>query len=158
MKDQKRPTVPWKPYQTRVPTSAEVDAWFANGQTALCILTGKVSGNHELIDFDQGGARFAAWCDGVRTARPGLLERLVISKTQRDGRHAQYRFDGDVSGNLKLAQRKGDDGKVVTLIETRGEGGLYLCAPTSGYEVLQGDLCRLPVITAEERDILLQCA
>ncbi|NLX60644.1 MAG: DUF3987 domain-containing protein [Phycisphaerae bacterium] len=157
-RDQKRPTVPWKPYQTRLPTVAEVDAWFANEQTGLCVLTGQVSGNHELIDFDQGGARFAAWCENVRATRPGLLEQLVISKTQRDGRHAQYRFDGEVSGNLKLAQRRGDDGKVVTLIETRGEGGLYLCAPTPGYEVLQGDLCRLPVITAEERDILLQCA
>jgi len=157
-RDQKRPTVPWKPYQTRLPTQAEVDAWFANEQTGLCILTGKVSGNHELIDFDQGGDRFSAWCDKIRAARPGLLERLVISRTQRDGRHVVYHFDGEVSGNLKLAQRKGDDGKVVTLIETRGEGGLYLCAPTAGYNVLQGDLCKLPVLAEEERDILLQCA
>ncbi len=157
-RDHKRPTVSWKPFQYRLPTEAEVDAWLANEQTGLCILTGKVSGNHELIDFDQGGARFSAWCDKVRAARPGILERLAISRTQRDGRHVAYRAECEISGNLKLAQRQGDDGKVVTLIETRGEGGLYLCAPTPGYEVLQGDLCNLPVLTAEERDILLQCA
>jgi len=31
-------------------------------------------------------------------------------------------------------QRKTDDG-IVTLIETRGERGLIICAPTEGYEV-----------------------
>ncbi len=157
-RDLKRPTVPWKQFQKRLPTPAEVDAWFSNEQTALCILTGSVSGNDELIDFDLRADRFAPWCDKVRAAKPGLLERLVISRTQRDGRHVNYCFRGDVCGNMKLAQRRGEDGKVVTLIETRGEGGLYLCAPTPGYEVIQGDLCNLPVLTAEERDILLRCA
>jgi len=57
-----------------------------------------------------------------------------------------------------LAQRRLDDGKVVTLIETRGEGGLFLCAPTDGYELVQGDLCELPMLTEAERDVLLQAA
>ena len=157
-RDQKRPTVAWKPFQKRLPTEREVDAWFSNGQTALCILTGAVSGNLELMDFDQKGALFDAWCEKVRNAAPALLERLVISKTQNDGRHVAYRSEGEVSGNLKLAQRCGDDGRPVTLIETRGEGGLFLCAPTAGYEVIQGDLCDPPVLTADERDVLLECA
>lgn len=157
-RDQKRPTVPWKQFQKRLPTEAELEAWFASGQTALCILTGAISGNHELIDFDQRGALFDAWRAKVREAMPGLVERLVVSKTQNDGRHAKYRFAGKVCGNMKLAQRRGEDGKVVTLIETRGEGGLYLCAPTPGYAVIQGDLCDLPVLSEEERGILLQCA
>jgi hypothetical protein len=158
-RDQKRPTLShWKPFQKRLPTVAEVDAWFANEQTALCILTGAVSGYHELIDFDQRGALFDAWCAKVRAVRPGLVERLVICKTQHDGRHVAYLCVVDVGGNMKLAQRRGADGKVVTLIETRGEGGLYLCAPTPGYAVIQGDLCNLPILTEEERNILLQCA
>lgn len=156
-RDQKRPTVPWKPYQKRLPTENEVEAWFANNPTGLCLLTGAVSGNHEVIDFDQRGALFEAWCQKVRAAAPGLVERLVVSKTQNDGRHVSYRHQADACGNLKLAQLAAD-GKVVTLIETRGEGGLYLCAPTPGYEVIQGDLCGLPVLSEADRDVLLQCA
>ena len=157
-RDQKRPTMAWKAFQSRLPTEAEVDAWFANGPSAVCILAGKVSGRAELIDFDHGGELFEKWCDKVRAAAPGLLERLVLSKTQSDGRHAVYRHEAEVCGNLKLAQRRCDDGKVVTLIETRGEGGLFLCAPTEGYEVIQGDLCDLPILTEAERDVLLQAA
>lgn len=47
---------------------------------------------------------------------------------------------------------------LLTLVETRGEGGLFLCAPTEGYQVVQGDLCELPVLTEAERDALLQAA
>ena len=82
---------------------------------------------------------------------------MVLSRTQSDGRHAAYRHEGEVFGNLKLAQRKDGD-RIVTLIETRGEGGLFLCAPTDGYELIQGNLCDLPVLTEAERELLLQAA
>jgi len=156
-RDQKRPTVAWKAFQKRLPTSSEIDAWFANGHSALCLLTGEVSGRLELIDFDNGGELFQQWCDKVRAVAPGLLERLVLSRTQSDGRHAVYRHEAEICGNLKLAQRRSGD-KITTLIETRGEGGLFLCAPTDGYELIQGDLCDLPVLTEPERDVLLQAA
>jgi hypothetical protein len=155
---EKRPAVGrWKQYQKRLPTEAELSAWLANNPDAVCILCGQASGNAEILDFDARGELFDRWCAKVRTAAPGLLERLVLSRTQSDGRHAVYRCIAAVSGNLKLAQRKVGD-KVVTLIETRGEGGLFLCAPTAGYEVIQGDLADLPVLTEAERDILLQAA
>jgi hypothetical protein len=155
---EKRPAVGrWKQYQKRLPTEAELSAWLANNPDAVCILCGQASGNAEILDFDARGELFDRWCAKVRTAAPGLLERLVLSRTQSDGRHAVYRCIAAVSGNLKLAQRKVGD-KVVTLIETRGEGGLFLCAPTDGYEVIQGDLANLPVLTEAERDVLLQAA
>lgn len=47
---------------------------------------------------------------------------------------------------------------IITLIETRGERGLFLCDPTPGYELLQGDLTNLPVISQAERNVLWQCA
>src|SRR5690606_26806762 len=68
-----------------------------------------------------------------------------------------YRCQTSVCGNMKLAQRQ-RDGKIVTLIETRGEGGLFLCAPTPGYALLQGELCNPPVLTEAERDVLLRRA
>jgi len=157
-RDQKRPTISWKPYQKRLPTENEVQAWFSNAPSALCVLAGEVSGHLELIDFDLGGERFDPWRDKVRAAAPGLLERLVVSETQSGGRHVAYRCPSGISGNLKLAQRRLPDGQTVTLIETRGEGGLFLCAPTAGYRLIQGDLCDPPVVSEDERDALLACA
>jgi len=157
-RDQKRPTISWKTYQDHLPTENEVQAWFSNAQSALCILAGRVSGHLELIDFDLGGERFDPWCAKVRAAAPGLLERLVTSETQSGGRHVAYRCPSGITGNLKLAQRRLPDGQTVTLIETRGEGGLFLCAPTPGYTILQGDLGNLPSLSEDERDVLLSSA
>jgi len=152
---EKRPAVGrWKQYQTRMPTPAELSAWLANKPDAVCILCGRASGNVEAIDFDAGGELFSAWWDRIPA---DLRERLIVEITPSGGRHVIYRCVVAVSGNLKLAQRK-DGEKVVTLIETRGEGGLILCAPTGGYEIVQGDLCDPPRLTAAERDILLQAA
>jgi hypothetical protein len=47
---------------------------------------------------------------------------------------------------------------VVTQIETRGEGGLFLCAPTDGYSLTQGDFKNVPVISEAERNLLLTAA
>jgi hypothetical protein len=62
-----------------------------------------------------------------------------------------------VCGNIKLAQDR-RNGQLQTFIETRGEGGLFLCSPTEGYSILQGDLFELPALSSEERDVLLEAA
>ena len=152
---EKRPVVgQWKRYRKRLPTEAELSAWFDNGPDAVCIVCGVVSGNAEMIDFDAGGELFDAW---ARRIPADLLARLVIETTQRGGRHVFYRCEAPVCGNMKLAQRRDGD-KTVTLIETRGEGGLFLCAPTAGYEAIRGDL-HTPLVLAEtDRDALLTAA
>jgi hypothetical protein len=171
----------WKPYQGRLPTPEEIEKWFATDGSAMCIVCGAVSGHLEMIDFDLGGEAFEAWRDAVGTAAPGLADRLVFESTPSGGRHAIYRCEQKVSGNTALARRRIEtnapepikvNGKTykprsdadgqghvdVTLIETRGEGGVFLCAPSDGYELLQGDLRAPPVLTTDERDILLGCA
>lgn len=150
---EKRPAIgKWKQYQQRLPLPAELNAWPFND--SLCIICGTVSGNLEIIDFDGGGELFPAWMDRID---PDLRDHLVIESTPSGGMHVIYRCDVPVCGNIKLAQRKVDD-KVETLIETRGEGGLFLCSPTPGYEMMQGDLCDLPVLTEAQRDALLRTA
>lgn len=181
---EKRPAVgEWKKFQERLPTETEVQSWFAGDDpdAACCLLTGKVSGNLELLDFDLKGELFDAWSKRVAERSSGLIERLVIETSQSGGFHAIYRCETAVNGNLKLAQRKlvcenGEEitvankkykprqdaeGKlsvVLSLIETRGEGGLFLCYPSPGYELLQGNLEQLPVLTTTEREILLEAA
>jgi len=171
----------WKPYQERLPTSAEVRGWFANRHQSLCLVCGAVSGNLEMIDFDLSAEMFEPWCSLVREMAPDLLERLAIETTPSGGKHVIYRCNSPVCGNLKLAQRKlitpnadavtiagktflprkdaqGNWSILLTFIETRGEGGIFLCWPSEGYSIVQGSLTELPVITAEEREILLSAA
>jgi len=157
-RSEKRPALAgWKDYQSRLPTEAEVMAWFANAHDALCLVTGAVSGNLELLDFDNGGELFTRWSELVEAEMPGLMGRLVIETSQSGGWHVIYRCAEKVCGSIHLAQRQ-RAGKVITLIETRGEGGLFLCHPTPGYEMQQGKIAEPPLLTAEERDILLEAA
>lgn len=180
--EEKRATLrTWKPYQSRLPTEGELVSWFrgeAPTGNSICLVCGAVSGHLEMIDFDLAGEAFGPWRAAVHASIPGVLERLVIESTPSGGKHVVYRCEVPVSGSTKLAQRRIDvDGPeqvvicgkrhvprqdasgvwhvIVTLIETRGEGGLFLCAPSDGYELVQGDLCTPPVITADERDLLL---
>jgi hypothetical protein len=155
---EKRPAVgPWKQYQTRRPTPAELSAWFVAPRStadAICILCGVASHNLEIIDFDAGGELFNVWWQRIPAE---LRERLVVERTPSGGWHVIYLCLVPICGNMKLAQRKVGD-TIATLIETRGEGGLFLCAPTPGYELTQGDLCLLPRLSEAERDLLLQSA
>ena len=49
----KRQIANWAEYQTKAPTSGQLKIWYMNGATtSLGIITGKVSGNLEVIDFD----------------------------------------------------------------------------------------------------------
>jgi len=181
----KHAAVAWKPYQSRLPTEAELDEWFKSNRNALCLITGKTSGNLEMLDFDNAGEVFLPWAEKIDQT---LMDRLVIERSQSGGWHVVYRYESAVNASMKLAMRPeydiGDtffdkgieyakingkqlvvridkDGQkftVVQLIETRGESGLFLCDPTPGYQVVQGLLVSLPVITTEERDALLSAA
>ena len=153
---QKRPAVgSWRTWAERLPTVVEVEAWFANRPDAVCIVAGAVSGNLECIDFDNKGELFEAWKGKVA---PDLYSRLVVERTPSGGFHVIFRAQTDcISGNLKLA--RGDrGGKLATLIETRGEGGLFLCCPTDGYSLTQGEFAHIPLLTADERDALIEAA
>ena len=154
-KAQKRPCLPqWSEFQTRLPTEDEVRRWFAEPREAQCLVCGKVSGNLEVIDFDNHGELYFKWKDAIPV---DLLARLVIEQTQSGGYHVAYRCQDEVCGNIRLAQGE-RNGKMMTLVETRGEGGLILCAPGDGYSLVQGDYTALPVLTKEEREILLNAA
>ena len=152
---EKRPAVgAWKPWTERLPTEVEVEAWFANRHDGVCLVTGRVSGNLECIDFDNGAELYGAWKGRVD---PSVLGRCVVERSQSGGIHVYYRCEGTVDGNRKLA-RGMRDGAPKTLVETRGEGGVVMCAPTEGYEILSGALACLPTLSGVERDGLLAAA
>jgi P4 family phage/plasmid primase-like protien len=178
----KRPSPPvWKPYQSRLPTEDELARWLANGAPeAVCLICGAVSGNLETLDFDCEAEVYGPWRELVEAEAPELVGRLVIEASQSGGRHVTYRLEGPVGGSTKLAEKvliapngepalyKGKEfvpRKVgdhyefyPTLAETKGEGGLFLCAPSPGYVLEQGRFEDLPVVSAAEREIMVRCA
>lgn len=155
LRQQKRPALSgWKAYQQRLPTERQIREWFSESTDGICIVTGDVSGNLEVLDFDHGSDRFAAWCDRIP---PSLRANLVVEASQSGGKHVLYRCTEPVSGNMKLASGVRDN-QLVTLIETRGEGGLFLCAPTPGYTLEQGTLTAVQQLSAADRQLLLEAA
>jgi len=156
----------WKHYQTKIAAPKTLNKWFANGNGGVAVICGQVSGNLEVIDFDDPAA-FERWKRLVgELGGADLLKMLVIVETPTGGFHVYYRCSDGVEGNKKLAQGKDSGGKLKVLIETRGEGG-YVIAPGSPktchplkkcYKRLKGQLTEIPTITGEERELLLSAA
>ena len=74
-----------------------------------------------------------------------------------NGHEALCVVAGAVEGNQKLAQGL-RNGKIATLVETGGEAGLFLCAPSPGYTLEHGDFAHIPTIPLEARKALLSAA
>ena len=173
--------MPWKRWQSEIASEDQIRRWWTQ-DLSLAIIAGSVSGNLEMIDFDYRAKFAKKWREIVVQNAPGLFEKLVIQRTQNSGRHVIYRCSSPVGRNVELTHhvcevpdgmehRYNDLGKPLKptqrngiwyirpcMIETRGDGGYFLAAPSQGYEVLQGSLTDIPVITVAERDILLRAA
>jgi len=156
----KIPFKPWAEYQS---TIAPIALWHSHyiNQGTVGIITGKISGNLECIDIDiKNDPTGKIITEYSNIIPPDLLKKLVIQSTPSGGRHFIYRCpDATIDKNLKLALHS--DRTVI--LETRGEGG-YFCTSKVNNKIMQGvlDLDNLyediPVITPEERNLLLELA
>jgi len=175
---QKRPLGRWKECQKKIMGIAEAPASFRN-EAQLAAIGGAVSGNLEVIDIDNA-ALYEPFKAAVELACPSLLSRCYQEKSP-NAFHIAYRCAVPVPGNTKLAadiipvdgpgewpcpwkngnkkykaiQSNGKWVIEVTSIETRGEGGYCLVAPSNGYAAVSGSMLNLPVITAEERQRII---
>ncbi|MSQ48635.1 MAG: DUF3987 domain-containing protein [Deltaproteobacteria bacterium] len=177
---EKRPAVPqWHIYQKRLPTREEIERWFSPAQEGVGLVTGAVSGNVEALDFDTHES-FATFCEVVCGLGYGpLLDHVLDGYLERSpkGAHALYKCE-TIEGNKKLANaydrdessiiKRTPQGKPIlkAMIETRGEGGVIIIAPSHGathpsgepYTLERGGLATVATITPEERDTLLSIA
>lgn len=178
----KSPKIKWKQYQAELATEAQIRAWFAvTPSPGLAVIGGTVSGHLEMMEFE-GRAVDAGLHHEFRhcAEQAGLgdvLSRVLKGWTQQSpsgGLHLIYRCPEGVEGNQKLARRdatgdelaaQGDDA-IKVLIETRGEGGYFISAPSNGtvhatgnpWTLLNGGFDTIANVTAEERDALLDLA
>jgi len=161
----KIPTIAWKNRQTElVCPNGEFDTSYG-----IAIICGSVSGNVSCIDidlkYDLTGTLWKRYKALISESDPLLLKKLLIEKSPSGGFHFVYKST-EKETNRKLANRYTTEDekklnpkeKVKVLIETRGEGGYFACAPTEGYELKQGSFANIPHITTDERNVLIACA
>jgi len=113
--DGKVPALPWREYQSRLPTADELATWFRTPQN-IAVVTGAVSGV-VVVDADA--------MDAVRWAVRRLPYTPWQTKTPR-GFHLWYRHPGVRVGNR--ARIATEAGKLS--MDVRGDGG-YVIAPGS---------------------------
>lgn len=164
----KRSIITWKPYQETIATPEKVKEMFTDAY-GLAVVCGKVSGGLEVIDvdskYDLTGTLFEEFIQAITDVAPELVPKLVIATTKGKGYHLYYRCE-NIEGNQKLANRETTEEerkdnpheKVKVLIETRGNLGYIIAAPTEGYKFIQGQLKDCISISPEEREIILQAA
>lgn len=148
----------WEPFQRRIATGEELEAWFAcpDAAQALAVVAGAVSGNLTIMDFDtkySGQRVYDEFCALVEDVAPGLLARIPLVRTPSGGWHL-YLCSPRVGTPEKLAS--GPD-KLVW-IETKANGGYCLAPRSPGYTTVRGSLLHIPMITAEDWELLLTCA
>ena len=148
----------WTDDQHHPMDEAEIPRRFRNGCN-LGIVCGAGSGNLECLDFDNASL-FQPLLDTLEAVNPGLRQKLTVwQETPSGGYHLLYRCSAPVGSNAVLAH--GRNGKAA--IETRGQGGQFLVAPSRATSkqdgkqrpyILHGTLQAVPTITAEDVALL----
>lgn len=165
----KAPATSWKKYQTEKPTADELVHWFSGDATGFGVLTGAISGNLEMIEFEGKAVASGLLNEAKEIAvNSGLgeiwdvMSNGYMETTPAGGVHFLFKIlDHEVPGNTKFAQRPGEDGGC--LIETRGEGGFVILAPSSGsihpsgkaWELVNGGVESIATLTWDERNALV---
>jgi len=136
----KRPALSWQKYQEQLPTADELLLWFKHDVDGIGVITGKVSGNLEMLELEGRAVSQKMHLDIAEIANNSGLSELwqrlnagYVEMTPSGGLHWLYRvIDGEIPGNTKLARKPGENGGVDVFAETRSEGGFTITAPSGG--------------------------
>ena len=106
-----------------------------------------------------GGFHFIYRCAEAVEGNQKLAMRETTEKEVRDELFRQISKTNSFKQSIKTAMNY----KALVLFETRGgtkdkRGGYILIAPSKGYQILQGDLSNIPIISVEERNHIIECA
>ncbi len=170
----KAPSGNWKHRQTTPATMEELLAIYRDSAiTGIGLVAGKVSGNLECLDFDESGIYDAFRQLAIASGMGELIERIESGyfEYSPNGVHYLYKCS-EIGSSTKLATRpkrpeemKDEHDKTKTLIETRGNGGYVVVAPSYGtvnpsgsYNLVTGSFSTIATITPEERNNLFTLA
>jgi hypothetical protein len=170
----KKPLSTWKRYQHFRATSDQLNEWYGP-HTGLGAVLGQVSGNVEAFEFDDRTVYEQFVALARQSGLGDLIQKLeegYVEDTPSGGVHWLSHCE-KIAGNTKLATRpkrpeeeRDPKDKTKTLIETRGEGGYIVLAPSNGrvhptggaYRLRAGSFATIPTITPDERRELHQLA
>lgn len=182
----KRPIGKWKQFQTIIPDDRDMAAAFPERgprmPDGVGIVTGNVGGV-EMFEFE-GRAKHLYKQLQQRLDDNGLGHIWTkihgyVEETPSGGIHFYYRVNGPVKPSEKLARRlatrdeliENPNDPIKVLIETRGEGGYSVVAPSGGicidsrygpdakpWHILFGSLDTIPTLTTEEYEALWELA
>jgi hypothetical protein len=166
----KRPAFAWQRFQEELPNTDELLMWFKNGVDGIGVVTGKVSGNLEMLELEGRAVAQKIHLEIAEIANNSGLKELweqlnsgYVEMTPSGGLHWLYKIsDGEVAGNTKLARKPGENGGIDVLAETRGEGGFTITAPSGGtthpsggnWTLIGGSIETIPTITMQQRNAL----
>jgi hypothetical protein len=171
----KAPLGEWKEYQSQRPNESVLNSWYSDSRTGIGLVCGAVSGNLEVLDFDDRSTYVAFKERAQASGLGGLVERIesgCLDESPSTGIHWSF-YCSEIGGNTKLARRpklpeemSDPNDKVKVLIETRGEGGFIITPPSYGdvhpsgrpYRLLRGGFETIATITPEERANLFELA
>jgi hypothetical protein len=166
----------WLEYQTRLPNQTELRNWWTVPRQGFGLIMGAVSGNAEMLEFE--GRAVDRIPEVLLRARERNIYDTFVKLwtgyrelTPGGGIHLVFRVsDGPSLPNTKIAQRPATaeellvkpQQKVYPLIETRGEGGFTVTAPSNGtthpnggqWTLQAGTAGVVPTLTCAERDNL----
>jgi putative DNA primase/helicase len=162
----KAPLGAWKRWQAEQPGEQQLHNWLDGGHPGIGVVTGAVSGNLEMLEFEAAALRtglLAETRDLAQAAGLGQTWHAIttgyMESTPSGGVHFLYRITGRaVPGNTKLATGPGHK----VLAETRGEGGFTVVAPSHGpvhptrkpWQHITGAPSSIPQIAAAARDAI----
>jgi len=114
----KKPSIKWEPFQTRLPEKSALVSWFGNNPKAnIGIVTGKVS-NLFVIDLDKYAEGYS---DDIANQ---YIPESVITPTVETARGGQHLYFNDPGGDFTIRAR------ALPGIDFRGNNG-YVVAPPS---------------------------
>ena len=162
----------WTQFQKQRPSLAETIELFKIDSDGIGLLCGAVSGHLEMFELE-GRAVDEGYLERLEQAfadHHDLFDKIMSGYsevTPSGGMHFYYRIaDGEATRNTKLARRPATpdelsinpDEKLKVLIETRGEGGFVVIAPSAGrthssgkaWEAI-GNSIEIPMLSVDER-------
>lgn len=166
-------TLEWTSRQVTRATEEEIRRWYSTPRHGLGIVCGAVSGGLEMFEFEGRAVTEGIYDEFLTAAEQSGLGRLVVQiatgyseSTPLGGIHWFYRCS-QIQGNEKLARRPSTEeelahsplDRVKVLMETRGEGGYAVVAPSCGsvhasgvpWVLIEGGFESIITITPEER-------
>lgn len=156
----KRPALAWAVFQDRMPTDSDMSQWDEIGADGVGLVAGLVSGGLICLDLDCKNdptktmvAEFFALVKEM--GGEAALVSCVAQRTPNGGWHLIFRCPEIQDGNQVFA-KSDETGKPV--IETRGQGGLFVVFHSPGYTVVRGSLEDVKTLSLAEAEILFSAA